>query len=726
MVIIPVGQEPENIKKRLNTLFAKLNEAYPDKVIRSLQKDHKKWAETVTELYRLLGYDSGNSFLQAYGYSVERAAIGGRPANDHMAIIEELQRRYPNGSGFRKVNQLIEANPDLASKFKTLNNNANKLFGKSLGDYLKEIGLLGGEASVEDKTEMIARDRQRLEEKIEELKKRYAGKGLPTSVSQLKYENQDLKISAIDVKIRDLLGENPVEYLQQCGLLGKKKVSEPEPKLKSKVKADSGFSFYEKSFVTTLLEPSQEDHVKEIVMQRGGSVKGSVSKNTSYLITIPGGPHETVKYRRAIELKKQGIPIQIITYEEFLTKAEQYDKTPTNQIQGFLIAGTILQGYKGQEASIVIPEGITTIAANAFYNNGIIESVTFPYGLEIIDKHAFGNCTRLRSISLPDSLVTIGAHAFDGCWGLTELRIPDSVTTIQAYAFSNCAGLTEVSIPSSVKKIGQKVFSSCQRLKEIHFPDNITEIPNGVVAKCKMIQRIELPESVISIGNEAFSGTSISRIALPPQLRVVGSSAFAWCSSLRSVALSSTLTEVGDGAFANCEELKEIVFPQSVVHIGPYAFWECTSLKAVSLPSGIAVLDEGVFGKCRSLSDVEVASETISFEKWAFWDCNQLKSIRYKRVKKIGEGAFKNCTKLESITLTKGLTSIGKEAFSGCGRIEEIHLCSGVRTIGAHAFENCKSLLVVDLPEGLKSIGDYAFANCTALTPESFTVINDD
>jgi hypothetical protein len=149
-------------------------------------------------------------------------------------------------------------------------------------------------------------------------------------------------------------------------------------------------------------------------------------------------------------------------------------------------------------------------------------------------------------------------------------------------------------------------------------------------------------------------------------------------------------------------------------------------LKAVSLPNGIAVLDEGVFGKCRSLSDVEVASETISFEKWAFWDCNQLKSIRYKRVKKIGEGAFKNCTKLESITFTKGLTSIGKEAFSGCGRIEEIHLCSGVRTIGAHAFENCKNLIVVDLPEGLKSIGDFAFANCTALTPESFTVIGDD
>ena len=36
MAIIPKGAEPANIKKRMDTLFAKLDSAYPDKVIRSL------------------------------------------------------------------------------------------------------------------------------------------------------------------------------------------------------------------------------------------------------------------------------------------------------------------------------------------------------------------------------------------------------------------------------------------------------------------------------------------------------------------------------------------------------------------------------------------------------------------------------------------------------------------------------------------------------------------
>ncbi len=70
MAIISKGKEPASIKKRLDILFTKLNQAYPDKKISGLYKDHKKWAETVTELYRALGYPDGTSFLEAYGYTV--------------------------------------------------------------------------------------------------------------------------------------------------------------------------------------------------------------------------------------------------------------------------------------------------------------------------------------------------------------------------------------------------------------------------------------------------------------------------------------------------------------------------------------------------------------------------------------------------------------------------------------------------------------------------------
>ena len=133
------GNEPANIRRRIDTLFKKLNDAYPDKQIIRLQTTHKKWAETVTELYRILGYSDGRSFLEAYGYTVVRGE-GGRPSNNYAAVIDELKRRYPNGSGFKSLSALIENNKDLPMK--ALNNNAASLYGMSLKDYLMEQGIL--------------------------------------------------------------------------------------------------------------------------------------------------------------------------------------------------------------------------------------------------------------------------------------------------------------------------------------------------------------------------------------------------------------------------------------------------------------------------------------------------------------------------------------------------------------------------------------------------------
>lgn len=140
-VLFMPGEEPADIRKRIDSLCAKLNEAYPDKQISGLAKDHDTWAETVTVLYRLLGYPDNRSFLEAYGYTVVQGENkGGRPTTvDPEAVIAELKRRYPNGGG-KNAAQLKKDNSDLP--IKTLINNAQKLFGMPLKDYLTQIGVL--------------------------------------------------------------------------------------------------------------------------------------------------------------------------------------------------------------------------------------------------------------------------------------------------------------------------------------------------------------------------------------------------------------------------------------------------------------------------------------------------------------------------------------------------------------------------------------------------------
>ena len=62
------------------------------------------------------------------------------------------------------------------------------------------------------------------------------------------------------------------------------------------------------------------------------------------------------------------------------------------------------------------------------------------------------------SYTIPDSVTSIGWDAFYNCESLTSITIPDSVTSIGSYAFKDCTSLTSVTIPDSVTSIGGYAF----------------------------------------------------------------------------------------------------------------------------------------------------------------------------------------------------------------------------------------------------------------------------
>lgn len=62
--------------------------------------------------------------------------------------------------------------------------------------------------------------------------------------------------------------------------------------------------------------------------------------------------------------------------------------------------------------SVVIPEGVHTIEANAFLGNVNIESVFLPSTLEKIGTGAFKGCRALRSVTIPANVTKIAIYAF--------------------------------------------------------------------------------------------------------------------------------------------------------------------------------------------------------------------------------------------------------------------------------------------------------------------------
>ena len=109
-------------------------------------------------------------------------------------------------------------------------------------------------------------------------------------------------------------------------------------------------------------------------------------------------------------------------------------------------------------------------------------------------------------------------------------------------------------------------------------------------------------------------------------------------------------------------------------------------------------------------------SKVSSIGDRAFKDCTRLKSITIPdSVTSIGESAFYNCFWLTSITIPDSVTSIGESAFCECAKLTSITIPDSVTSIGADAFSNTL-LTSITIPDSVTSIGDYAFSGCESLT----------
>ena len=183
--------------------------------------------------------------------------------------------------------------------------------------------------------------------------------------------------------------------------------------------------------------------------------------------------------------------------------------------------------------------------------------------------------------------------------------------------------------------------------------------------------------------------------------------------------------EIALTRFQNENFSGELIIPDTLRRIDTYNGKPHTNFYIIKR------IGDGAFGQCSGLTSINLPQSVTSIGDHAFNNCSSLTSIHIPQsVTSIGDYAFNNCSSLTSINIPQGVTSIGDYAFWLCSGLTSINLPQSVTSIGNCAFDNCSSLTSINIPQSVTSIGDYAFNNCSSLTsihiPQSVTSIGED
>lgn len=297
-------------------------------------------------------------------------------------------------------------------------------------------------------------------------------------------------------------------------------------------------------------------------------------------------------------------------------------------------------------------------------------------------------------------------YAFNQCTMITSITLPKNLTCIKAYAFGDCTSLEKTIFTGSVNQWAQIKFEA----NPIEYSENLY-----VDNKTKPISQID------------------------------------W---------SNEFIEVSRGAFYKCGSLQKIIVGKNIkfkekdtnnYFSGYYAFEDCYNIISITVPTDLF--------EASGLSDLNPKDLHLTFGNQpielsqAFFHSNLLTlSIANDSVSKIAISTFKNCSKLQNLTLPfvgsiknnsgnshfgyifgatnsqdnddyipgslTNLTitggNISSQAFAYIYQTVNIYL-NGVTRIESNAFLNAVGLSFIRLSKSIQYIGAEAFSGCSSL-----------
>ncbi len=398
-----------------------------------------------------------------------------------------------------------------------------------------------------------------------------------------------------------------------------------------------------------------------------------------------------------------------------------------SELMAFPVTKIVSNAFAGNSSlqTVSIPASVNTIGTDAFKDCTELKKVTLTTTLEHFPTDAFTTTDQLHPLKFELEMAlgssdAVSASFAQNCKAITSVTIGEDVKTIGMYAFQDCPYIKSVTISSSVEEIKVDAFGIANpnyisALTDVTvewdtpitietqydpFPrdsegkhSNITlHVPFGTVPayiandfwgtfniladpssydyeyKGVYYQIIEgtTTAKVLAAGT---SDLLLSEVPLLDDFEVDG--------------VTYTVTEIEPEAFMGNASVEHLLMPIFLTTIGNNAFADCENLKVIAAGPAIATIGEGAFANTLVTLYIIGDMTDMGIPEGAYQGKDFLRSVDIAKLVKlgnygfeglpIGANAFKNCTNLESVTISECLlSSIGSGAFDGCTSLSEV------------------------------------------------------